>query len=203
MLLTDVCAGFICCCNEGCWGGTFWALWVLLGVLCIWGVLTLRVLPFISTGLGLRRCAYRWTRPLGRAWRGHSLRDSRGVVWFAQNCACCCFQGHGSDPVGKVPYLLAFEGQPSLLGYYACMAFSAEEAFWRNCRQILRKTSVSRFGGFLCSRHSSFWWGGTPVWHLWIGRARRPGPNVGGWLTHGDSVLDTEVGFFWLLWSIG
>ena len=44
-----------------------------------------------------------------------------------------------------------------------------------------------------------------PVWHLWIGRARHPGPdtasivvevfNVGGWLTHGDLVLDMKVGF--------
>ena len=44
-----------------------------------------------------------------------------------------------------------------------------------------------------------------PVWHLWIGGARHPGPgaasfavevfNVGGWLTHGDLVLDTEVHF--------
>ena len=43
------------------------------------------------------------------------------------------------------------------------------------------------------------------VWHLWIGRARHPGPgavsfavevfNVGGWLTHWDLVLDTEVDF--------
>ena len=42
-----------------------------------------------------------------------------------------------------------------------------------------------------------------PVWHLWIGRARHPGPgaasfavevfNVCGWLTHGDLVLDMEV----------
>ena len=58
---------------------------------------------------------------------------------------------------------------------------------------------------FLCSRNSSFWWRGTLVWHLWIGRARHLGPcaasfavevfNVGGWLTHGDLVLDTEVDF--------
>ena len=39
------------------------------------------------------------------------------------------------------------------------------------------------------------------LWHLWIGRARHPGPaplpsyvgvevlNVGGWLTHGDFIL--------------
>ena len=53
--------------------------------------------------------------------------------------------------------------------------------------------------------NSSFWWRGMLVWHLWIGRARHPGPgaasfavevfNVGGWLTHGDLVLDTELDF--------
>ena len=44
-------------------------------------------------------------------------------------------------------------------------------------------------------------------WHLWIGRARHPGPSstsphlgievltVGGWLTHGDFALDTDVDF--------
>ena len=67
--------------------GAFWALWVLLGILCIWGVLALLVLPLMSTGLGLRRCAYRWTRLLGGGRRGHSLRDPRGVHWFAQKCA--------------------------------------------------------------------------------------------------------------------
>ena len=45
-----------------------------------------------------------------------------------------------------------------------------------------------------------------PVWHLWIGRARAAWSwlllvllmsffYVGGWLTHGDLVLDTEVDF--------
>ena len=29
---------------------------------------------------------------------------------------------------------------------------------------------------FLCSRNSSFWWGGTPF--LWFGRARDPGPGA-------------------------
>ena len=67
LLFTDACAGFfICCCYGRCWGGgIFWALWVLLGVLCIFGVLALLVFPLMSTGLGLRRCAYRWTRPSG------------------------------------------------------------------------------------------------------------------------------------------
>ena len=49
-----------------------------------------------------------------------------------------------------------------------------------------------------------FW--GLVSWYLWIGRAKNPGPdysqhlsvevfNVGGWLTHGDLALDTEVDF--------
>ena len=49
-----------------------------------------------------------------------------------------------------------------------------------------------------------FW--GLMFWHLWIGRAKNPGPtplqhvavevfNVGGWLTHGDLVLEAGVGF--------
>ena len=44
------------------------------------------------------------------------------------------------------------------------------------------------------------------IWLLWIGRARHPGPigggalslealNVGGWLTHGDTALETSVDF--------
>ena len=49
-----------------------------------------------------------------------------------------------------------------------------------------------------------FW--GKVIWLLWIGRARHPGPvgggaltlealNVGGWLTHGDIVLETTADF--------
>ena len=48
---------------------------------------------------------------------------------------------------------------------------------------------------------------GLLLWHLWIGRARHPGPpslprhvgveflNVGGWLTHGDLALEVGVDF--------
>ena len=49
-----------------------------------------------------------------------------------------------------------------------------------------------------------FW--GKILWLLWIGKARHPGPvvggmlslealNVGGWLTHGDTALDTTADF--------
>ena len=83
--------------------------------------------------------------------------------------------------------------------------FGAKGAFWRKCRQNICNTPFSHFWVFLCSRNSSFWWSGTPSWHLWIGRARHPGPgavsfavevfNVGGWLTHCDFALDVGVDF--------
>ena len=76
----------------------------------------------MCTGLGLRRCAYRWTRPLvGGRW-GHYLRDPRGVHWFAQECASCIL-GDRSNSIYVMPYLLAFAGQPSLHGYCACTVY--------------------------------------------------------------------------------
>ena len=73
--------------------------------------------------------------------------------------------------------------------------------------ELAGKTSFSPFRVFLFSHNSRerFW--GLVFWHLWIGRARHPGPsstsphlgievlNVGGWLTHGDLALDTDVDF--------
>ena len=60
---------------------------------------------------------------------------------------------------------------------------------------------------FCLGRNSRETFCGLEFWHLWIGRARHPGPsftslhlgievlNVGGWLTHGDLALDTGVDF--------
>ena len=54
---------------------------VLLGALCMWEYLLCLFTSFMCTGLGLRRCAYRWTRTLGGGrWR-HYLRDPRRVHW--------------------------------------------------------------------------------------------------------------------------
>ena len=103
--------------------------------------------------------------------------------------------------------MLALAGRPSLHGDYACMVYWTQGAPRRNCRQKYGETSFSPFGVFLISRNSRerFW--GLVFWHLWIGRARHPGPsvtsphlgievlNVGGWLTHGDLALDTSVDF--------
>ena len=84
-----------------------------------------------------------------------------------------------------------------------CMyGFWIKGALWRNCRLKNCKTSFSPFWVFLYSRYSlKKWWRKV----LWIGRARHPGPfsgamtvevfNVGGWLTHGDMVLETNVDF--------
>ena len=56
--------------GDSCFGiGVFLAVWCLLGVLCIWGVLAL-LSSLLCTRLGLLRCASCWTRPLGGGrWR--------------------------------------------------------------------------------------------------------------------------------------
>ena len=103
--------------------------------------------------------------------------------------------------------MLALVGRPSLHGSYACMVCWTKVAPRGKYRQTNGKTSFSPFRVFLFSRNSRerFWC--LVFWHLWIGRARHPGPsftshhlgievlNVGGWLTHGDLALDTGVDF--------
>ena len=45
--------------------GSFWAFWLLLGTLCILGVLVLLVYTLVCTKFGFQRCALYWTRPVG------------------------------------------------------------------------------------------------------------------------------------------
>ena len=73
--------------------------------------------------------------------------------------------------------MLALVVQPSLRGLDACMVFGANGASQRNCRQKYFKTSFSPLFVFLLSRISVFLWDGVVLWHLWIGRARHPGPG--------------------------
>ena len=103
--------------------------------------------------------------------------------------------------------MLASAGRPSLHGYYACTVYWTKGALRRNRRHKYGKTSFSPFWVFPFSRNSRerFW--GLIFWHLWIGRARHPGPtslphhvgveflNIGGWLTHGDLALEVQVDF--------
>ena len=104
-------------------------------------------------------------------------------------------------------YTLALAGQPCLHGYDACMVDKANGALRRNCREKHGKPSFSPFRVFLFSQNSSVRYWGLILWHLWIGRARHPGPglhsrhfglevfNVGRWLTHGDLALEAGVDF--------
>ena len=81
------------------------AFWVLFGALCIWGVLALLVYPLMCAGLGLRTCAYRWTRPGGGRWR-HYLRGLRGSSLVCTKVPSY-FLVNGSDSIGEMPYMLA------------------------------------------------------------------------------------------------
>ena len=188
--------------NSG--NGIFWVFWLLFCVLCAWGALALLV-SLLHTRLGFLWCASCWTRPFGVVQWGHYLWNHWRECQAAHKIACHdWFKGIFIN--GK-PYMLALVGRPSLHGNYACMVYWTKGALRRTCRQIHGKTSFSPFRVFLFSRNSRerFW--GLVFWHLWIGRARHPGPsstsphlgievlNVGGWLTHGDFALDTDVDF--------
>ena len=47
--------------------------------------LALLVFLLMSAGLGLRRCACRWTRPVGGGQWGHCLRDPSGSSLVCTN----------------------------------------------------------------------------------------------------------------------
>ena len=71
---------------ENC-GFCAFCFWLLLGALCLWEVLAWQVYPLMCTGLGSRRCAYCWTRPVGGGRWEHYNCDPQGVCWAAQkNC---------------------------------------------------------------------------------------------------------------------
>ena len=72
--------------------------------------------------------------------------------------------------------MLAFAGQPSLHGSDACMVYWTQGAHRRICRQKYGETSFSPSRVFLFSRHSRVWFWCLILWHLWIGRAKHPGP---------------------------
>ena len=104
--------------------------------------------------------------------------------------------------------MLALVGRPSLHGNYACMVYWTQGALPENFAGKNMVRPLFLLKSFFClvaSSRERFW--GLVFWHLWIGRARHPGPsstsphlgievlNVGGWLTHGDLALDTCVDF--------
>ena len=84
--------------------GSFLAFWLLLGALCILGVLALLVISLVCTRFGIQSCASCWTRPVGGGRWGHYLcypGESAGqhkklpvrnvmsfVVFIASSCMC-------------------------------------------------------------------------------------------------------------------
>ena len=184
--------------------GIFWVFWLLFCVLCAGGLLAL-LASLLHTRLGFLWCASYWTRLFDVVQWGHYRWNHWRECQAAHKIA---FHYWERDVfINWKPYMLALAGRPSLHGDYACMVYWNQGAPRRNCRQIYGETSFSPFRVFLISRNSRerFW--GLVFWHLWIGRARHPGPsvtsprfgievlNVGGWLTHGDLALDTSVDF--------
>ena len=102
-----------------------------------------------------------------------------------------------------LPCMLAWWRLLSLSGRDACLVIKLTRAPGEKSGLKHGKTSLSPSSVFLVSSHSlKFYWG-CLVWHLWLGRARHPGPgsvgievfNVGGWLTNGDFAADTSSDF--------
>ena len=80
------------------------------------------------------------------------------------------------DFIDWKPYMLALAGQPSLHGNDACMVYWTKGALRRNRRPRYGKTSFSPSRVFLFSRNSRELFWGLVLCHLWIGRAKHPGP---------------------------
>ena len=209
--------GVACClptCAQGSSGpvmgnvgsGVFWAFWLLFSVLCRWRVLALLVDPLLCTRLGSRWCASCWTRPLvGGRWE-HCLCD----LWedcLAAHKPAKYFSGTKDSFMRGKPYMLALVGQPVSMVIMHMWFIGIKGAL----REIAGKSMVRSLfllvGSFCLLRIRGYGSGGLILWHLWIGRARHPGPasnsqhvglevfNVGEWLTRGDLALEAQVDF--------
>ena len=192
-----------------------WVLWFLLGM----GLLLLAFLALV--GLWHGKSMYIWVK-LSCSFQDACLslchaRETPGVraglgfgVLGVLGCSLGFWGPKGNR--GTMPGTLVGVWPPSLSDYDACLVFCSNWAFEGNNGRPKRETSFpfplprGKTWVFLVSRTSMkrFW--GKVLWLLWIGRARHPGPvgggvlslealNVGGWLTHGDTALDTNADF--------
>ena len=109
-----------------------------------------------------------------------------------------------SSLVVWLPCKLAWWRLLTLSGSDACLVIKPSRAPGGRVGRKKYKTPNSPLALFLVSLHSLWWFWGCLVWHLWIGRARHPGPgsglgvevfNISGWLTNGDFALEAEVDF--------
>ena len=137
------------------------------------------------------------TRPLGGGRWGHYLCNLWGECFTVHKTVCqylgifwdggAIYAGlSGDSPVSMVMRHVWFIGLRRHFGEIAGKGYARFFLFGRN--------SWVRFWGLI-------------LWHLWIGRAKHPGPaspshhvglevfNVGEWLTHGDLALEAGVDF--------
>ena len=145
--------------------------------------------------------------PFGRRSVGALSLLPLGICLAAPNTACQIYERIFVFFVFKL-YMLASVRQPGLQSCNGCMVCWAEGNPGRNWRQKYGKTSFSPEKVFQFSRNprKRFW--GLVFWHLWIGRAKHPGPapsspchfavetfNVGAWFAHGDLALEARAEF--------
>ena len=186
--------------NAGSFGsGLFLAALVLV---LLGGVLLLVArLLFAGTGRRVRSCF--WARSLNAVQgklRARRPGWSAGGISAGQVGDCILYGGMISALC-----MLAWCRLPSLHSYDTCMEPVSCRAHRGTSGQKYRETYLPPFGVFFVSRIflSKFW--DKMLWHLWIGRARHPGPgpndldievfNAGGFLTLGDYAFETDAGF--------
>ena len=146
-------------------GSFFLSFWLLLGILCILGVLALLVTPLVCTWFGFPRCGLLLDTPSGQRSVGAlSLLPLGSLPGSTKNCQSClfCFLGFYHLKL----YMLALVRRPSLHSYDACMVYRVQGASRRTCRRIHGKTSFSPRTVFLFSRNlqNRFW--GLVFWYL-------------------------------------
>ena len=150
---------------------SFWAFWLLLGALCILGVLAKLVIPPCVYKAWVSMMCLLLDTPFGRRSVGALSLFPLGSLLGTSKTAIQMRYGFYGFYVFML-YMLALVGRPSLHSYDACMVSWVQGASQRNCRQKYGETSFSPRNVFLFSRNPQkrFW--GLVFWYLWIGRLR-------------------------------
>ena len=181
---------------------------VLLGFLVVLLCRLLIVLPSRAS-----RKAYHGEHmsPLTQFWPLDQFRGIGHVCFFWKTWRSFSWTGrygdigYGLSVTAELPCMLAWLRLLSLIGNDACWVIRLTRAPGGNNGQREYESSNPPLAVFLVSLHSLIFFCGCLVWHLWMGRARHPGPrrigvgvevfNLSGWLTNGDLAMDADVDF--------